>query len=225
MAEAVSSASSYQPSAETLGVFAIPFIINGPQDAPKLQYILDRACEHRPWFPDHIWNDPPSRRSSARAYLADTFSNGRVWEVWRGNSLLGILLLTDVEPGMNAQCHFLFFDHELRNKRRLCLNVMTAVFEEYGLHALRVEVPECFAKYCGFLRKGLGFRYESERWLAPSEAKKASRKYQATMYEGQWQDVLLLSVTSQEFATFVRLQAQEAGQQPHGPVSGSTWSG
>lgn len=212
MAEAVRSVTT--SSAETLGVFAVPFTVNGPQDAAKVSFVLDKCCEHRPWFPDHIYADPVKRREAANFVLAEAATSGNVWEVWRGNCIVGMLMLTEVKPSLDAQCHFIFFDHELRNKRRLCLNVMQAVFDEYQLHALRVEVPECFAKYTGFLRKGLGFRYESERWLAPSEAKKASRKYQATKYEGQWQDVLLLSVTSQEFATFGQKQNGAGGFVP-----------
>ena len=178
------------------------------EELVKLRHILDKCCEHRPWFPDHLWTDPSVRRAAANAYLAESCANGRVWEVWRGAEVVGILTLRDIAPQLDASCHFIFFDRELRNKRALCRSVMRRAFEEYQLHALRVEVPEYAANLIGFLRKALGFRFESERWLNLADAKKASRKYQATLYDGRWNDTYLLSVTREEFKRYERPQDQ-----------------
>lgn len=165
--------------------------------------ILDFAVEHRPWFHDNVWHAGPDvRRVAASEHLANALQTGRVWEAWRGGELLGIFVLNHVRPGLDAQAHFLFFDRQLANKRQLCRAMMRRTFEdeELALHALRVDLPEYVSKYAHFLRKALGFKYEAERRLtSPRAAERASRRYQAAFYDGKWVDVLMLSLTRDEF--------------------------
>jgi len=87
-------------------------------------------------------------------------------------------------------------------------------------------LPETSFALVDFARKKLGFRFEAEhrtihqrravehghiksrRWLTvtptPREAEWGSRRYQALYKHGEWRDVLLLSLTRDEFANFVR---------------------
>lgn len=188
---------------------------------PILTQVLDKACEHRPWFYDYVWEPPELRREVASAYLSDAMLNGKLWIVLSGADIAGLCILNNVRAGLDAQCHFLFFDRELRNKRQLCLDLMHRVFSDpqLQLHALRVEVPEYAAKLTGFLRKALGFKFESERWLnTVADAKRASRKYEATCYEGKQQDVYLLSVTRDEYNEWRR--SKTAADQ-HGTSAGA----
>lgn len=187
-------------------------------DPNVFELILDHAVEHRPWFMDNVWNAGPAvRRAFATRHLLAAYSEGwtpatqwtpeepavgRVWEAWRGAELLGIFVLNNVRPGLDAQAHFLFFDRKLANKRQLCREMMRVVFadETLGLHALRVDLPEYASKLAWFLRNGLGFKFEAERRLKnPKQAEKASRRHHGAFYEGKWMDVLLLSLTRQEF--------------------------
>ena len=89
-------------------LIAIPF---NPSDPDKLAYILDKCCEHRPWFDDRIWDDYRVRREAANKYLSKTFVNGYVWEVWRADNLLGILLFQDIQFQLsiefNNNIHFI----------------------------------------------------------------------------------------------------------------------
>lgn len=184
-------------------IHALPVGVGDVVGQPKLlTEILDRLVEHRPWYYDFVWEPMELRREVASAYLTDAMVNGKLWVIFRDSNLLGIFILNEIRAGLDANCHLVFFDHELRDKRHLCLSLMMQVFadEQFGLHALRVEVPEYASKLNGFLKKALGFRYESERWLASvADAKKASRKYHATCYEGRWNDSYLLSITRDEF--------------------------
>jgi hypothetical protein len=191
---------------------------------PLLTAALDKACEHRPWFYDYIWEPPELRREVASAYLSDAILHGKLWVVLSGAEVVGLCILNTIRAGLDAQCHFLFFDRKLSDKRQLCLNLMQRVFadEELQLRVLRVEIPEYASKLSGFLRKALGFKFESERWLdTVAEAKRSSRKYEATCYEGKWQDVLLLSVTREEFLDHVRSQDRTAAQRADGAEPGA----
>jgi hypothetical protein len=193
-----------------------------PSHPEKIAYILDKCCEHRPWFDDRIWEDYRVRREAANKYLADTAVAGLlitrgtkaeghplVWEVWRADNLLGILLLTDVQAGTSAVAHFIFFDRKLKDKIQLCRDAMEWVFTELDLHILRLEIPTYAKILAHWARKRLGFRYEAEErtpsWpkldtpLSAKEAELGSRKHQAILYDGKWCDVLLLSLTRGEF--------------------------
>ena len=86
---------------------------------------------------------------------------------------------------------------------------MQWLYDKYELRVLRVSIPTYAAKLLGFLRKALGFRFEAEgrafSWpanaepLTADEAKLGSRKHAAILHGGQWHDLLLLSITHEEF--------------------------
>jgi hypothetical protein len=198
------------------GCFAVDF----SPTPEKISYILDACAAHRPWFNDNTWADKDLRRAAANAHLADCLVNGKIWEVWRGADLVGLGILNEVTPKVDAQCHFLFFDHTLADKRELCINLMRWSFERLELHRLSVEIPTYARALAKFVRK-LGFRYEAEgrqpyqhkdERLEPLGLAKAyigSRRYQATLYEGRWHDVLQLSLLREEF---FKLHGQEQDQ-------------
>lgn len=185
--------------------------------AIQMDQILDGCQDHRPWYQDGIWNAGPEvRRWEALRYLIQSYEFGLVWDLLRDDRECGIFLLNTVRLGNDAQCHMIFFDHQLANKRSLARELMADAFRELDLHALRVELPEYAFKLKGFLRKALGFRYEAERSLKNVKlAEQASRKHEAVLYEGRWQDVLLFSVTKDEFFR-ERTKHNQSGRE-HGP--------
>jgi len=203
--------------------------------AEVMEVILDGCAAHRHWYNDPLWDQgPEARRSFASAYIADAYVNGIVWDIWHGDAVCGIFILNRVERGQDAYAHFLFFDHELRNKRELCRTMMRQTFDDtkLNLHSLRVEVPDHMGNLAGFLRKALGFKFEAERRLPdPALAKKASQRHHARLYLDKWQNVLLLSVTREEFLLYVRTQRNtrtsldgpdRSTRSPDEPVSPST---
>lgn len=185
-------------------VLAVPFT---PVPPEKLSTILDACVKHDPWFHDFL-DTPEKKREAVSAYLADAFSYGKLWEVWRDNELVGIMMLNEVVPFLDARCHFLFFDGKLADKAQLCLNYMEWGFNHLPVEVLRVEMPTYARALLKFARR-LGFRFEGEHspysWpkdaapLSADVAKLGSRKHRATLYHGEWHDVLLLSVTRDEF--------------------------
>lgn len=184
---------------------AVPF---NPFDPAKLSYIVSRCCEHRAWFGDYDWElGEAHRRSLVLRRFADL--DTKSWEVYRGEELVGILQADEIVPRTDCRAHFLFFDHQLHDKRALCLNTMEWLYLNFQLHTIRLEIPTYAAKLIGFTRKALGFRFEAEgrafSWpssaapLAADVAKLGSRKHHAIFHQGEWHDLLLLSQTDDEF--------------------------
>lgn len=214
------------PMIESRGIFkAVPLSVH--LDPIKLEYILDRLVEH-----ETEWSDfQKGRREIATARLAEhyTTSTSYILEVWRMDAtpeLCGLIGFTDITPNVDAQFHPVFFDGKLRNalgKRDLLLRSLDWAFQSWALHRISLQVPETSVALVDYARKKLGFRFEGERrsikvrravgpksrrWLtlAPSgqEAELGSRRYQALYKHGEWRDILLLSLTRDEFATFAR---------------------
>ena len=196
---------------------AVPF---SPMPQEKYLAIVDKCLAHRPWFPDSVWDSGPEYvRQAVHAHLADAFNNGKIWEVWRGGDLVGILLVNELVPFQDGRCHFLFFDNSLADKFQLCFNLMGWCFDHVPVEVLRVEIPTYARALLKFVRR-LGFRYEAEgrkfSWpqdgkpLSADEAKLGSRKHRAITYKGEPCDVLLLSVTADEYR---QLKEQPRGTQ------------
>jgi hypothetical protein len=186
-------------------IIAVPF---SPEPPEKLMAIVDKCQIHRPWFSDDAWMEGEVfRREQVIRRLADLDSKS--WEVYDNDQLVGLLHADQIVKGQDARCHFLFFDSHLKDKTAICWETMKWMFEHFDLHALRVEVPTYANKLTGFARKGLGFRWETEgrkfSWpasatpLTANVAMLGSRRHHAIKYQGEWHDVLLLSVTRDEF--------------------------
>jgi RimJ/RimL family protein N-acetyltransferase len=203
------------------GAWAQPF----EYDPVRWAYLLEKVCEHRPWFHDKMWESEEGRRQAAVAFVAEALTQGHVWEVFRGTDLVGIILINRVDYGNEAYCHFVFFDKSLADKRQLCLNVMAWLFQHLELETLRVQVPTYAFALAKWVRRKLGFRYETEdrplwgtdKTLTMKEAELGSRKVRATLYKGTWHDVLLLSITREEFQDYYgRSTIRRAGESDEG---------
>lgn len=197
---------------------AVPF---EPLPVEKLATIVTACQQHKMWFDDFDWTEGEShRRAMVLARLADARS--RTWEVYRDGNIVGILHADQIVPKVSCQAHFLFFDHELRSKRLLCLNTLDWLFTTFDLHTIRVEIPTYAAKLAGFVRKALYFRWEAEgrpfSWpssaapLTADEAKLGSRRHQAVFHNGVWHDLLLLSLRRDEFDALKKVSSRDG---PH----------
>ncbi len=198
------NASSFMTTATNMtDLIARPFEF----DPERWTLLLDKCSGHRPWFDDAVWNDSDQRRMATSGYLVDAATNGILWEVWQGGTLTGVILLNRLHFGRDACAHFIFFDHVLRDKQRLCISGLAWAFENLKLDIIRVEVPTYARALAHWARKRLGFRYEAEaRPLVGSDtrldaktAELGSRRYRAVRYEGKLHDVMLLSLSRQEF--------------------------
>jgi RimJ/RimL family protein N-acetyltransferase len=143
------------------------------------------------------------------------------WEVWRGSDIVGIILLTDISPLVDARLHFAFFDHSLTSKTRLLRRFLAYCFGELRFQRITVQVPDFVEPLISFYRRKLGFRYEGEALArehpAVAElgahstgkmqhpnvwvASRGSRRERAHWHQGAWHDVVCLRITAPEFET------------------------
>lgn len=212
---------------------AVPFT---PEPAAKLDYLLTRLAEHETWWSDYT----RGRREAADAVLSNP--NNIIFEVWAladaklGAQPAGIVLFTDIIAGVDAKCHFIFFDAKLKSKTPLLRNMMAWAFGTLRLHRLSAEIPDYAFALAKYAREQLGFRYEAEgrtlqqrdertrtegrprlvdMTLTGWQASWGSRRYQVVRWKGAWHDLLLLGITEEEFAALETTDGCSSGSSGH----------
>lgn len=178
-------------------------------DPAKNTRILDQLCARPDWTVAPL--DADARRANYAANL--THPQHRIWEVWRGGELVGILTLTRIAFPVEAVLHFVFFDGNLTGKRRLLRQFITTCFRDLGFRRLVMQVPEPVETLIRFARVKLGFRFEGETAVGDHPAlarlgmdnphvwvaRQGSKKEQAHWHEGRWVDVVTLRLLASEW--------------------------
>lgn len=145
----------------------------------KAQYILRRCSEHEAFFSDYMKGTPAAKAAViATLGKADTL----LWEVAHERAdidILGILRLSEVNPGCSAKAHYFFFDGRLADKTALLIEWKRWAFEQAGLHRVTIEVPMFAKALASHARKHLGFQEEGTM-------------RQAIRWRDAWHDVLVL---------------------------------
>ena len=170
---------------------------------PARNEVILNACAEMPnLFPLPLETVEERKVAVAHVLTApDTYT----WEVWRGQALVGILVVSKVIPGLDALAHFAFFDRALFGRTRLIQRVIGTVFQQFGLERLSVEVPEHLTALLDFTRRKLGFRYEGEaaaeaaglpraRWVAAW----GSRRERSFYADGTWRATIRLRLLRSE---------------------------
>lgn len=193
---------------------SVPLDLTTPNAQQKLDRIIEAAAEHPQWFSGD--STESQRREAAQWFL--TNPQHMVWEVWRDEELVGILLLWRIIPRVDALLHFVFFDRNLVGKVRLLRRFLRYCFTDLGFQRLSLEVPEDVEKLISFARRKLAFRYEGEdaikshplvadleratgssgnphTWVASV----GSRRERAHWRSGTWHSVVCLRLTAPEF--------------------------
>ncbi len=81
-------------------------------------------------------------------------------EVWKADVLVGILFLSDIQPGVDARVHPIFFDRSLSDKVEICLDGLRWAKHQFMLHRFTAALPEIYfatvrmAKKIGFVQEG-----------------------------------------------------------------------
>lgn len=195
--------------------FAVPLDLTTATGEAKLELILAHAMRD----PQLFGGDQFDEAGRAQyAYWLVTHPQHLVWEVWRGEELVGILLLHRITPKVDALLHFVFFDRNLVGKVRMLRRFLRTCFEELGFQRISMEVPEPVEKLVSFARRKLFFKYEGEQAVrshpliadleraAGSSAnphiwasRVGSRRERAYWRDGAWHDVICLRLTAPEF--------------------------
>lgn len=199
-------------------LFAIPFdLARGPRE--KNTKVLDWMADHSPWFA--AAPSPEEARVNAAYMLTDTACFK--WESWYGGRFAGMILLSRINPKVDALFHFTLFPASetgvtLFMARRLLWNFLGYAFDAFQLQRISAEVPEHAPKLAHFLRQRLGFRYEGEqnfqrlqknkgivRFDVPGAqtwvAGQGSRRERAHWDGSKWVDLVLLRLLKSEYDT------------------------
>lgn len=95
--------------------------------------------------------------------------DARAWEVWdlqdslEDTKLVGILYVSAVIPGVDAQAHYAFFDGRLQDKTPILEEMIQWVFEDHpdegwrALERLTIEVPDYAFALAKHANRKLGF--------------------------------------------------------------------
>ncbi len=178
----------------------------GPME--KNSYVLD-CLQQRP-----DWTVTPLDDVERRAALATALVSPRnlVCEVWRGGEIVGILMVLNIVPRLEAQLHFVFFDGNLVGRRMMLRNWCRDVLRALDLQRLVLLVPEHVETLIRFARVKLGFRYEGESGLMGHPAlvglgmdnphvwvaRQGSRRERSCLRNGTWVDVVQLRLHRDE---------------------------
>ena len=192
---------------ERPSLIVLPFRWN-QGDPRRLTLILDELVARPQWM------NIPMSSEDLRGHYAHHLTNpaNGVFEVWQGGTLVGILTLHGIVPGMEAVLHFVFFDGNLVGKRTLLKQFIAKCFRDFHFRRLVMQIPEDVETLIRFARAKLGFRYEGEAvvtghpalaalgmenphvWIA----RQGSRKEQAHWSGDRWVDVIRLRLLASE---------------------------
>lgn len=92
-----------------------------------------------------------------------TSPDNAAWEVWRGGTFCGIIVLDRIVPHVEARLQFVFFDDELASKAPLLNDFVQRCFDEFQLHRLTFEAPMHMTTLTSFARRKLGFSGDATR--------------------------------------------------------------
>ena len=157
-----------------------------------------------------------------------TAPTSRAWEVWCSNGAemtpSGMILLTDISPGLDAKGHYVFFDERLGDKTEVLQDVIAWIFADHegwdGLARLTIEVPAPFVALARHATRRLGFggafkHRVSERLTLQVEGVKRG----AVKWRGTPQDVLVLGLLAPERTHSVPTSRDDTSTQEAQPVS------
>ena len=94
-----------------------------------------------------------------------TANDSRVWEVWRTDDAdpqpVGVISFTDIQAGVDAKAHYIFFDQRLKDKTPIMEEIIEWAFADHedwrALERLTIEIPKPFGALARHASRKLGF--------------------------------------------------------------------
>ena len=110
-------------------------------------------------------------------------ANGLFWVV---DDFVGVFYITDINAGIDANCHFTFFDKKLQGREVLFKELIKYVFAKYRFRRLTAEVPMYLNRRLReFLEKEVGLKREGF-------------KRQAAFYNNDYFGVAILGILPED---------------------------
>lgn len=151
-------------------------------DVEQLRYYYDKLSEFDVLFNDFIGNniDDFIKKFITQNPDGSLESTGLIWQV----DDVGIIYLTSIRPGIEAEGHFSFWDQRLKGREPLIRAMLKKAFEDYKFHRIVAHIPLyakpvlAFVERVGFIKEG--------------------RMREAVRYKGDWMDANLYSILDRE---------------------------
>lgn len=148
----------------------------------RLHHYYQELSKFDVLFHDYVRGDPDAFIKTFISIDAagQVHPKGLIWEV----DDVGILYLTDIRPGFEAEGHYTFWDSRFRGREDLIRQMLRFIFDEYGFHRIYTRVPLYSppalkaAERIGFVKEG--------------------RLREATLYKGKWFDMNIYSILNGE---------------------------
>lgn len=113
--------------------------------------------------------------------IENLHATGLLWEV----DDVGIIYMTDIQPGYQAVGHFSFWDRRIAGREDLLREMVKMAMREFGFKRVMVKIP-LYAKPALFAVERVGFVKEG-------------RLRKAAEYKDQWWDVNVYSMIEEDF--------------------------
>lgn len=128
----------------------------------------------------------PTKQDPDNLYRSVTSRQAYWTEVWDNetNRPAGVLYMTDIQPGVEATVHPVFFDRKLSEKAEICIAALQWAKRQFMLHRFKAELPEIYFATVR-LAKRIGFTLEGTR-------------REVYLIEGRWVDELVFGLLTSE---------------------------
>jgi RimJ/RimL family protein N-acetyltransferase len=106
---------------------------------------------------------------------------------WIVDDFIGMFYLTDIYAGIDASCHYLFFDKKHYGREELTKQMLRYIFDAYKFHRLSVELPNYASQSTRRFIMNIGFSYEG-------------KKRQSNILNNVWYDTNFYGILKQDLA-------------------------
>ena len=190
---------------------------DSPQRAHIIENLIRKVCQFDTVFSDFAetcqdkcFETKPMSELCPLCYtrmavVSVGLSTGLTWEVWKMldvPELVGIIRLSDIKPGADANGHYIFFDHDLRGKTEVIKEVLTWAFTEHEtwkpLRRVTILIPDFAFALVRHAVKKLGFGGEFRYKLQGKSVPVEGVKRKAILWRGVPRDVLQLGLLNPE---------------------------
>ncbi len=192
-----------------------------PERAEILSTLMRKVAAHETFFSDYegtceegcIEADATlvemcehCKRKMQTIAMAIMEPTSRSWEVWRTNGTatpenVGLVLFSDINPGIDATGHYIFFDGRLSDKTEVLQSLIDWLFEDHpeegwkALQRLTVEIPLPFAALARHASRKLGFGGPFRYNISDNtQIRIEGIKKHAVMWRGSPKDLLILGL-------------------------------
>lgn len=104
---------------------------------------------------------------------------------WVVDDFVGVFCMTRIDPGVDADVHFSFFDRRQKGRKELVHAMLKYVFEKYQFRRLTAEIPYFASWSTRVFTESIGF-------------KKEGRKRKAVWFNDDWFDIGVYGILREE---------------------------